>query len=111
VIDASYTVSPNDTSKTAAVASENPPFEVAQDKPSPPAAEADPLKPDTTMALVEIEILVKEVGMTVAQLEERLRASNPAFRSIADLPEDKANLLLDNLRKQVEAAKGKSKGN
>jgi hypothetical protein len=67
---------------------------VAADKPTAEQAKAN----EHTAILLEIEATIGEAGLTKAKLEEGLRAKNPAFTTIDDLPLENAKALLANIR-------------
>lgn len=54
-----------------------------------------------TVVLLEIEATIGEAGMTKAQLEAGLKAKNPAFTSLDDLPLENAKALLENVRAKL----------
>lgn len=90
VVDAEFTVTPAGSNGT--VANEQPPFET----------DAEAGKDGTTTnVLMDIEHHLGQLGMTKADLEAKMRAKNPAFTSLDDLPPENAAKLLENLRAQV----------
>lgn len=99
--------------QTQAAAAEHPPFVPTEEKGTATTetkvAATQPAR-DVTAVLLDIEFTIKEIGMTKEQLEKKLGAANPEFKTIDDLPMEKAEALLLNVRKMAEKAKA-SKGN
>jgi hypothetical protein len=101
---ATTTSDPVKTETVAAAAkTEDAPFDANVDLPASGAnatAAADANK-ELTVVLLEIEATIGDVGMTKAALEAGLKAKNPAFTTLDDLPIDKAKALLENLRAKL----------
>ncbi len=99
--DATVTSEPSKTeTSTVAAKTEDSPFDASVDLPAAAVA-ATPLDNELTVVLLEIESTIGDVGMTKAALEAGLKAKNPAFTTLDDLPLDKAKALLENLRSKL----------
>lgn len=83
----------------SSAATEEAPFETA----TTTATTAEPSRDDPTAVLMEIELVLTEIGKTKADIEENMRKKNPAMTTIDDLPLPAAQKLLEQLR--VAAAK------
>jgi hypothetical protein len=59
---------------------------------------------DITTVLMEIELVLGEIGMTKADLEAGMKKKNPAFTTIDDLGIDQAKQILDRLRAKKQAS-------
>lgn len=57
-----------------------------------------------TATLMEIELILGELGMTKADLEAGMKKKNPAFTTIDDLGIDQAKQILDRLRAKKQAS-------
>lgn len=59
---------------------------------------------DITTVLMEIELVLGEIGMTKADLEAGMKKKNPAFTTIDDLGIDQAKQILERLRAKKQAS-------
>lgn len=91
----------------AVAAIEEAPFEGQQVHQEPQQATTsqpetrDPNYNEHSTVLLEIEATIGQIGLTKEQLVAGLKAKNPEFNSLDDLPLEKAKAVLENLRAAV----------